>query len=209
MIDLVDFVLHSLYRNKQPKSQEEVQQYLTQSISKSRILSEGDFNKAVTGLIGGDEQRLVNTKTLLESYGYILILNSFVVVDLQWLSMIISMFVSSNFIGGFQNDTEKKFELKDPSNISECEGEHCDQKFSLFWFKYHCNECGGIYCSECSKGRLRLPHRGHRDPVRVCERCEENLLQRGIDGIDENIPHLLSYDKVVSGIHSAFYYFFC
>ena len=132
------------------------------------------------------------------------------VVDLHWLSMVMSVFVSSTLSeGNYVHENAGKAgkaEMKNKSNVSVCESAVCNCTFSLISSKNHCNECGGVFCSDCSKRKLRLPHRGYENRVRVCNRCWRSLLQRGINCVDEKIPHIIRYDEVASGL---FFFYIC
>ena len=44
----------------------------------------------------------------------------------------------------------------------------------------------------------------HNTPVRVCDTCYEDLKQRGIESIDTDTSHLLSYERVISGLYAFF-----
>ncbi|XP_033124545.1 RUN and FYVE domain-containing protein 2-like isoform X2 [Anneissia japonica] len=52
----------------------------------------------------------------------------------------------------------------------------CEKPFSVARRKHHCRNCGGIYCNSCSDNCMPLP--SSAKPVRVCDRCHTNLLQR-------------------------------
>ncbi|KAF6173348.1 hypothetical protein GIB67_027043 [Kingdonia uniflora] len=49
----------------------------------------------------------------------------------------------------------------------------CSVRFHpIMCSRHHCRFCGGIFCSECSKGRSLLPMKFRiRDPQRVCDVC--------------------------------------
>ena len=48
---------------------------------------------------------------------------------------------------------------------------NCSKKFTLVLRKHHCRACGEIFCNECSKWNVPLPHKGYTDRVRSCEGC--------------------------------------
>ncbi|XP_071952790.1 RUN and FYVE domain-containing protein 2-like isoform X2 [Antedon mediterranea] len=52
----------------------------------------------------------------------------------------------------------------------------CEKQFSVARRKHHCRSCGGIYCNSCSDNYMPLP--SSAKPVRVCDKCHTNLLQR-------------------------------
>jgi len=48
---------------------------------------------------------------------------------------------------------------------------HCDVHFSVFKRKYHCGQCGHVYCSSCTSTRLQIPKYNQSRPMRVCNVC--------------------------------------
>ncbi|KAK3768470.1 hypothetical protein RRG08_060832 [Elysia crispata] len=52
----------------------------------------------------------------------------------------------------------------------------CSTEFSLARRKHHCRNCGDIFCHECSDNKMPLP--SSSKPVRVCDACHTQLLQR-------------------------------
>eukprot|EP01103_Thecamoeba_quadrilineata_P015029 TRINITY_DN4623_c0_g1_i1.p2 TRINITY_DN4623_c0_g1~~TRINITY_DN4623_c0_g1_i1.p2 ORF type:complete len:107 (+),score=14.71 TRINITY_DN4623_c0_g1_i1:24-323(+) len=67
-------------------------------------------------------------------------------------------------------------ERDDPNTVHQCS--HCQKPFSLFKRKYHCHNCGKIFCSECSNSKIGLPQLEYDKPVQVCKTCYNNLVQR-------------------------------
>lgn len=61
----------------------------------------------------------------------------------------------------------------------------CSERFHpIMCSRHHCRFCGGIFCSECSKGRSLLPVKFRTaDPQRVCDVCFVRL--------DSVQPHLM------------------
>ncbi|KAK9085780.1 hypothetical protein Sjap_026191 [Stephania japonica] len=53
----------------------------------------------------------------------------------------------------------------------------CSVRFHpIMCSRHHCRYCGGIFCSECSKGRSLLPSKFRiADPQRVCDVCSVRL----------------------------------
>lgn len=53
----------------------------------------------------------------------------------------------------------------------------CNVQFHpIMCSRHHCRFCGGIFCSECSKGRSLMPPKFHTtDPQRVCDVCSVKL----------------------------------
>ena len=47
----------------------------------------------------------------------------------------------------------------------------CHKQFGSFTREHHCRRCGAAVCNTCSPQRLRLPHLGITERVRVCVRC--------------------------------------
>lgn len=62
----------------------------------------------------------------------------------------------------------------DDSDAKTCK--QCQKLFSVARRKHHCRNCGDIFCGECSDNKLPLP--SSAKPVRVCDGCQEVLLQR-------------------------------
>lgn len=60
---------------------------------------------------------------------------------------------------------------KDATNCKQC-----SKLFSVARRKHHCRNCGEIFCAECSDNKM--PHPSSSKPVRVCDTCQEVLLQR-------------------------------
>lgn len=56
---------------------------------------------------------------------------------------------------------------------NECQ--YCQQKFSAFRRKHHCRSCGHIFCNDCSKHKVPIPHLGYSIPQRVCDECYRKL----------------------------------
>ncbi|EUB57025.1 RUN and FYVE domain-containing protein 2 [Echinococcus granulosus] len=52
----------------------------------------------------------------------------------------------------------------------------CASPFSFSRRKHHCRNCGLIFCQECSAFKMSLP--SSSKPVRVCETCHNQLMQR-------------------------------
>ncbi|KAM7539157.1 hypothetical protein Aperf_G00000053535 [Anoplocephala perfoliata] len=52
----------------------------------------------------------------------------------------------------------------------------CSAPFSFSRRKHHCRNCGLIFCQECSSFTMPLP--SSAKPVRVCETCHNQLMQR-------------------------------
>lgn len=62
----------------------------------------------------------------------------------------------------------------------------CKQRFTQFRRKHHCRACGQVFCSECTKQRIRLPQFGYMNPERVCENCFHQNNIRQVDEEDED-----------------------
>eukprot|EP00756_Hemistasia_phaeocysticola_P016457 Hpha_TRINITY_DN15478_c1_g1::TRINITY_DN15478_c1_g1_i1::g.174215::m.174215 len=63
-----------------------------------------------------------------------------------------------------------------------CEG--CSVPFGLVCRKHHCRECGGLVCSECSRGRRVVG--GYDGCVRVCRDCVS-----GVKSMKQLVGHLV------------------
>ncbi|CAL4126110.1 unnamed protein product, partial [Meganyctiphanes norvegica] len=52
----------------------------------------------------------------------------------------------------------------------------CEKEFGISRRRHHCRNCGNIFCSACSDNTMPLPSSAR--PVRVCDTCHTQLLQR-------------------------------
>ncbi|XP_045117500.1 RUN and FYVE domain-containing protein 2-like isoform X2 [Portunus trituberculatus] len=52
----------------------------------------------------------------------------------------------------------------------------CEKEFSISRRRHHCRHCGNIFCHGCSDNTMPLPSSAR--PVRVCDTCHTQLLQR-------------------------------
>ncbi|XP_060572580.1 RUN and FYVE domain-containing protein 2-like isoform X3 [Ruditapes philippinarum] len=59
-------------------------------------------------------------------------------------------------------------------DVTSCK--QCEKQFSVARRKHHCRNCGEIFCNECSDNKM--PHPSSSKPVRVCDTCQQILLQR-------------------------------
>lgn len=62
----------------------------------------------------------------------------------------------------------------------------CKQRFTQFRRKHHCRACGQVFCSDCTKQKIRLPQFGYMNPERVCENCYHHNKIRQVDEEDED-----------------------
>ena len=62
------------------------------------------------------------------------------------------------------------------ADATDCK--QCKSAFGAFRYKYHCEQCGKIFCDDCTKGRHTI---GSKDDCRVCNECKE-ILESGIEG---------------------------
>ncbi|KAL5968928.1 RUN and FYVE domain-containing protein 2 [Taenia solium] len=60
------------------------------------------------------------------------------------------------------------------SDVNACS--LCASPFSFSRRRHHCRNCGLIFCQECSAFKMSLP--SSSKPVRVCETCHNQLMQR-------------------------------
>jgi hypothetical protein len=74
----------------------------------------------------------------------------------------------------------------------------CDAKFQpLRRARHHCRLCGGIFCSDCSKGKCLMPSKFmEKDPQRVCDGCYERLepVQQILIGSISNAVQIAIHD---------------
>lgn len=54
----------------------------------------------------------------------------------------------------------------------------CGINFGAFVRRHHCRNCGDIFCDKCSQGRIALTADEHAQPVRVCNKCMEEVTRR-------------------------------
>lgn len=67
---------------------------------------------------------------------------------------------------------------------------HCDTKLGGLSAlvcggsaNHHCRHCGKLMCGQCTNERLRIPHLGYTDPVRVCKVCVGTVRSLQEDGL--------------------------
>ncbi|KAG6519814.1 protein FREE1-like isoform X1 [Zingiber officinale] len=70
---------------------------------------------------------------------------------------------------------EKDHWLPDEA-VSKCSS--CGSDFGPFNRKHHCRNCGDIFCDKCTQGRIALTADEDARPVRVCDRCSEEVSRR-------------------------------
>ncbi|XP_070185659.1 RUN and FYVE domain-containing protein 2-like [Littorina saxatilis] len=68
----------------------------------------------------------------------------------------------------------KEFQWASDETAPHCK--QCTKEFSISRRKHHCRHCGDIYCNECSDNKMPLP--SSSKPVRVCDACHTQLLNR-------------------------------
>ncbi|KAL5225989.1 hypothetical protein ABZP36_012628 [Zizania latifolia] len=54
----------------------------------------------------------------------------------------------------------------------------CMTYFSAFNRRHHCRNCGDIFCDKCTQGRTPLTTDADAQPVRVCDRCMDEVSER-------------------------------
>jgi len=59
--------------------------------------------------------------------------------------------------------------------------------------KHNCRSCGGLICDPCSKNRVPIPSIGLTVPVRVCDRCYNDMIG-GVSAASSSIPRCISTD---------------
>lgn len=75
--------------------------------------------------------------------------------------------------------------------VTQCAG--CDVEFSMLKRKHHCRNCGKIFCHNCCKEKMPLPHQMINSDERVCQMCYTkvtNLLNRSVMVMDGGISEL-------------------
>jgi len=58
-------------------------------------------------------------------------------------------------------------------NSTKCQS--CGILFGLITRKHHCRQCGNTFCGPHSQKSLPLPSYGFVDPVRVCDKCFDDV----------------------------------
>ena len=56
-------------------------------------------------------------------------------------------------------------------DCSRCDCTACHRRFSFFFRRHHCRNCGRLFCDDCSTRFVALPHRGYHHCARVCDGC--------------------------------------
>lgn len=75
------------------------------------------------------------------------------------------------------NDPPKNFFWKPDKSVLACES--CRKSFTFVRRRHHCRKCGGLFCDDCTKGRIMLKNpltkNGHEngkvEDCRVCNGC--------------------------------------
>ncbi|KAH7657726.1 Zinc finger RING/FYVE/PHD-type protein [Dioscorea alata] len=95
-------------------------------------------------------------------------------LDQAWSEMVHNLRETNIVINKEIFDTEPPKWLADSSS-SACM--LCNVRFHpIMCSRHHCRLCGGLFCSECSKGRSLLPPKFRTaDPQRVCDVCGVRL----------------------------------
>jgi len=65
---------------------------------------------------------------------------------------------------------------QDDEEVSNCA--RCNAAFSMLIRKHHCRKCGKIFCATCSNKKRALPTFDMKDPVRLCDGCDDWELGR-------------------------------
>lgn len=82
--------------------------------------------------------------------------------------------------GDWMNLIKPHFEEKDHWVPDEAVGKctSCEVNFGAFVRRHHCRNCGDIFCDKCSQGRAALTADEQAQPVRVCNKCMEEVTRR-------------------------------
>ncbi|XP_047018830.1 WD repeat and FYVE domain-containing protein 3 isoform X2 [Helicoverpa zea] len=54
----------------------------------------------------------------------------------------------------------------------------CQVRFTALERRHHCRECGAVFCGRCSRYEAPVRRLRALRPVRVCQRCHDNITQR-------------------------------
>jgi len=72
-------------------------------------------------------------------------------------------------------------------NSTKCQS--CGTLFGLITRKHHCRHCGNTFCGPHSQKSLPLPSYGFAEPVRVCDKCYDDVrATNGFSDLPSNKP---------------------
>ncbi|KAH9634487.1 hypothetical protein HF086_005480 [Spodoptera exigua] len=54
----------------------------------------------------------------------------------------------------------------------------CQVRFTALERRHHCRECGAVFCGRCSRYEAPVRRLRALRPVRVCQRCHDNITAR-------------------------------
>eukprot|EP00928_Gymnodinium_smaydae_P034491 TRINITY_DN24425_c0_g1_i1.p1 TRINITY_DN24425_c0_g1~~TRINITY_DN24425_c0_g1_i1.p1 ORF type:complete len:320 (+),score=60.68 TRINITY_DN24425_c0_g1_i1:94-1053(+) len=63
----------------------------------------------------------------------------------------------------------------------------CNVGFTTTVRRHHCRQCGGVFCDDCTRSRLRLPKLPNAGKVRTCDRCAAALGELNATGFEEDL----------------------
>lgn len=94
----------------------------------------------------------------------------------QLIELFSDKFVRSIAAGGSNSAAVCAHQWVPDKDAKECM--QCKEKFTLFFRRHHCRNCGGLYCSNCTQKRIILLRFGFDAPVRVCDNCYQILSKK-------------------------------
>ncbi|KAG8385389.1 hypothetical protein BUALT_Bualt03G0038000 [Buddleja alternifolia] len=164
-----------------PMSETEHDEWTKGFCSNGGYIQEGDMD---WGQCVGEDKELtmwdVVVEMLLVARGKVTALASGDIAQISWIpaqlieqawSEVAQTLTEANF-----SNAQEILESEPPkwlpdSSASSCM--LCNVRFHpIMCTRHHCRFCGGIFCSECTKGRSLLPERFRTgDPQRVCDVC--------------------------------------
>ncbi|CAM0908678.1 unnamed protein product [Alopecurus aequalis] len=86
--------------------------------------------------------------------------------------------------------------------VNKCTG--CAGDFSAFNRRHHCRNCGDIFCDKCTQGRTPLNSDADSQPVRVCDKCMDEVSRR-LNSAKEaaNRPIVHSHEDLAKKLQEA------
>ncbi|XP_073025758.1 uncharacterized protein [Primulina eburnea] len=164
-----------------PMSESEHEEWTKGICSNGGFISEGELGWDQT--VGAEKELTmwdVVVEMLLVARGKMTGLTSGDVTQISWISAHVieqawkemaETLTEANF-----SKTQEILESEPPKWLPDSLASSCmlcSVRFHpIMCTRHHCRFCGGIFCSECTKGRSLLPEKFRtRDPQRVCDVC--------------------------------------